>query len=166
MGIALEPKEYPVTYIWMVLVLFAFVIGANMILSFYQEKNLATTYIEMRRKYPLAIGKHKRLLASGSIVMFGITPDGRICEGRAINGYSVFSRFKPLNDFDGWNVAHLNKADLRRFPVNVRRAITNASDNYMVFIAGGVPEDPRSPLGRIADRLPDLRPRKTQPKEA
>lgn len=146
------------THIWAVLILFALVIGLNMALSFRQEKNLATTYVQMRRKYPLAIGKYKRLLNSGSIVMFGIENTGRIAEARMISGYTVFSRFRPFNDLVGCNIAHLNKADLSRYPKSVRLAIANASDNYLVFATGGTPHDPLGPFARLANALPSKNP--------
>lgn len=144
-------------HVWTVLIMLALVVGISMVLSFFQEKNLAITYIEMRRKNLIAIGKYKRLLNSGAIVMCGVTESGCIQDARILSGVTVFSRFRPIKDLVGMNVLHLNKMDLSPYPKSVRRAIVNASDNYLVFVTGGVPKEPAGAWARLGEKFPSKR---------
>ena len=139
-------------YVWTILILLGATTGVNLILSFYQQRDLARTYVAMRREHPLVIGKCKRLLSSGCIAMFGIDSDGRIHDARLMRGYSVLARFRQEPRFLGKNAAHLDKADMSGWPAPVRRAVANASQNYLTHLTGGTPSDPEGPWARLVPR--------------
>lgn len=123
----------------------------NIGLSFKQSKDFANTYVALRKQGKVVIGKFKRLLSSGAIVMFAIDENDVIIDAKVLSGITVFSRFKPLQLFAGIPVANLAAADTSKLPKNIRKSVENASLNYARFMAGAEVSDPAGPWKRIGN---------------
>ncbi len=138
---------------WPFLIGFGIFYAINTVLGFRQAKHFSSTFIALRRRGRVGIGKRKGLVASGAIVMFLLDDDGRILEGTRMSGVTAMARFRALPAFDGELLSDLAPQTRRELAPSVRLAAANARDNYLVIAAGGVAAEPPGPWARIAARL-------------
>ena len=138
---------------WFFAICFAIVYVINTVLAFIQSKNYTNTYLALKRRGRVAIGKRRGMVTTGAIVMFLLDADGTIVEGTRLTGVTVLSRVRPLPEFDGLRLATLETTKDRRFTRSVRLATDNARDNYLFWITGQTPPEPPGPLSRFADAL-------------
>lgn len=139
--------------VWTLLIGFGVFYCINMVLSFRQGKDLAHNYVELRRQGKVVIGKYKRLLNSGGIIMFGINDDHQITDTRLLTGVTVFSRFRQRPEFSGIPMDLVGCGDYSQEPKNVRMAIKNAADNYNKFIKGEEIDEPEGPWVRATRKF-------------
>lgn len=125
----------------------------NMVLSFRQSKDLANSYVALRRQGRVVMGKYKRLLNSGAIVLFAINDDNTIIDAKILSGYTVFSRFKDHPELLGMDMNLVGLEDWSTYPKHIRKAIENASTNYHRFITGQEVVEPDSPIIRLGKQL-------------
>lgn len=127
--------------------------AVNMVLSFRQSKDLADSYVALRKQGRVVMGKYKRLLNSGAIVLFAINDDNTIIDAKILAGYTVFSRFKNHPEIIGLDMNLVGLENWSAYPKHIRKAIENASANYHRFIAGQEIVEPDSPLIRLGKQL-------------
>ncbi|WP_087063764.1 transcriptional regulator GutM [Corynebacterium glutamicum] len=140
---------------WAILIFFAVFYVVHMVLSLRQMRDFSKTYGQLHDKGKVVIGKHQSILSWGSIVMFQISNDGVIQEGRRIAGVTVFSRFRSFNNFNNADVNDLSnviKAGVK-MPTAVKKAVINASENYATFMSGTNPQEPLGPWSRLATKF-------------
>ncbi|SHJ47728.1 transcriptional regulator GutM [Propionispora hippei] len=90
--------------------LFLFVMySLQMLLTYFQIKNLRKTLAESRQKGLVGMGSKKRKLTAGNIVVLVTDEAGDVVEGRMMKGFSVLARFKELPGVKGCNVARLKE---------------------------------------------------------
>lgn len=83
----------------------------------------------MRREGFVLIGKQKTRISKGCIILLQITKDGKILDNKALNGYSVFTKFKTLPSITNKNI--LNNWEEEKIDSVVRKALLNAQENYL-----------------------------------
>ncbi|AEB07632.1 Glucitol operon activator [Coriobacterium glomerans PW2] len=111
----------------------AFLVQALM--GFFQIKNFAKHYREVRRRGRVLIGKNPRRFRSGSLMLIGLDSAGRVQEIRVMKGVSVFSRFRELSLGVGRPIEEIG-ADhdaLQRLSRTERECLLNAYRNFINF---------------------------------
>lgn len=121
-----------------VLILGIFVAAAFLLqalMGFFQIRNFAHNYHEVRQSGRVLIGKNPRRFRQGSLMLIGLDQDDRIHEIRVMKGMTVFSRFRDVDRFDGESVAEVG-ADytaLQKLSRTERECFLNAYRNYVNF---------------------------------
>ncbi|MDT2754059.1 transcriptional regulator GutM [Enterococcus pseudoavium] len=141
-----------------VIVLGGIAIGAyilQIILGMKQIKNFNAVYIRMKRKGKVAIGRRPGKIASGTILLLGVSPDGIIEEAEMMQGISVIARFKARPQFIGMDIHQLLEAPmLAKENKLTRQAAANAQKVYLAVEKGNYQETkPVSPLMGIGTQL-------------
>ncbi|MCP9304943.1 transcriptional regulator GutM [Lacticaseibacillus paracasei] len=111
----------------------AFLLQALM--GYFQIRNFAHNYHEVRQDGRVLIGKNPRRFRQGSLMLIGLDHDDRIQEIRVMKGLTVFSRFRDVNQFDGELVAEVG-ADytaLQKLSRTERECFLNAYRNYVNY---------------------------------
>ncbi|WP_232509539.1 transcriptional regulator GutM [Parageobacillus thermoglucosidasius] len=117
----------------------AFII--QLALGYFQIRNFTKTYIELRRKGKVAIGRRPGKFRAGTIVLFAVNNKGDILDAKKMQGVTVFAKFKRLKGFENKNILSINDNDLNNFNKLVRIAVKDAINNYKVIMNGGeIPE--------------------------
>ena len=110
-------------------------------LGYFQIRNFTKTYIELRRKGKVAIGRRPGKFRAGTIVLFAVNNKGDILDAKKMQGVTVFAKFKKLKGFENKNILSINDNDLNNFNKLVRIAVKDAINNYKVIMNGGeIPE--------------------------
>ena len=123
----------------MLLMAAAFVI--QLALGYFQIRNFTKTYIELRRKGKVAIGRRPGKFRAGTIVLFAVNNKGDILDAKKMQGVTVFAKFKKLKGFENKNILSINDNDLNNFNKLVRIAVKDAIHNYKAIMNGGeIPE--------------------------
>ncbi|OAT73110.1 transcriptional regulator [Parageobacillus thermoglucosidasius] len=126
-------------FIIMLLMAAAFII--QLALGYFQIRNFTKTYIELRRKGKVAIGRRPGKFRAGTIVLFAVNNKGDILDAKKMQGVTVFAKFKRLKGFENKNILSINDNDLNNFNKLVRIAVKDAINNYKVIMNGGeIPE--------------------------
>lgn len=126
-------------FIIMLLMAAAFVI--QLALGYFQIRNFTKTYIELRRKGKVAIGRRPGKFRAGTIVLFAVNNKGDILDAKKMQGVTVFAKFKKLKGFENKNILSINDNDLNNFNKLVRIAVKDAIHNYKAIMNGGeIPE--------------------------
>ncbi|RXT30697.1 transcriptional regulator [Lacticaseibacillus chiayiensis] len=111
----------------------AFLLQALMV--YFQIRNFAHNYHEVRQGGRVLIGKNPRRFRQGSLMLIGLDPDDRIQEIRIMKGLTVFSRFREVDRFDGESVAEVGAdyATLHKLSRTERECFLNAYRNYVNY---------------------------------
>jgi len=121
-----------------VLILGIFIAAAFLLqalMGYFQIRNFAHNYHEVRQDGRVLIGKNPRRFRQGSLMLIGLDHDDRIQEIRVMKGLTVFSRFRDVNQFDGELVAVVG-ADytaLQKLSRTERECFLNAYRNYVNY---------------------------------
>lgn len=105
-------------------------------LGYFQIRNFTKTYIELRRKGKVAIGRRPGKFRAGTIVLFAVNNKGDILDEKKMQGVTVFAKFKKLKGFENKNILSINDNDLNNFNKLVRIAVKDAINNYKVIMNG------------------------------
>ena len=123
------------------------------VLSCIQMRHFAKEFTALRRRGKVACGRKAGGFHAGAIVLFLISDDGTIREGKKLVGVTSFARVKPLPGFEGRQIGSLTEADLPKYGKNLRRAILDARDTYNKFGSGEAIPEPPSPFQRAGHAL-------------
>ena len=118
------------------------------VLTSVQISHFNQEFIKLRRRGKVACGRQSGGFHAGSVVMFLISDDGIIREGKQLTGVTSFARVKPLDGFEGKFVGGLTETDLPRHGKNLRKAILDAKDTYNKVMNGEIVPDKPSPFQR------------------
>ena len=116
-----------------ILIAAAFLLQALM--GYFQIRNFASNYHEVRRKGRVLIGKNPRRFRQGSLMLIGLDRADRIQEIRVMKGLTVFSRFHEIARFDGESVVAVGAdyAALQQLSRTERECFLNAYRNYVNY---------------------------------
>lgn len=134
---------------WPFLIGFGVLYAVNTVLALRQSRHFSATFIALRRRGRVAIGKYKGLVVAGAIVLFLLDEDGRIVEGTRLSGVTALARFGDLPQFNGLLITEVSAAEDRRLAPSLRKAVTNATENYRVITGGGTASEPPGPFTRL-----------------
>lgn len=121
-----------------ILILGIFVAAAFLLqalMGYFQIRNFAHNYHEVRQGGRVLIGKNPRRFRQGSLMLIGLDRDDRIQEIRIMKGLTVFSRFREVDRFDGESVAEVGAdyAALQKLSRTERECFLNAYRNYVNY---------------------------------
>ncbi|MGX7204559.1 transcriptional regulator GutM [Enterococcus pingfangensis] len=127
----------------------------QILLGMKQIKNFNTVYIRMKRKGKVAIGRRPGKIASGTILLLGVSDKGIIQEAEMMQGISVVARFKARPQFVGIDIHQLmESAILTKENKLTRQAAENAQKVYLAVEKGNYQETkPISPLMNLGTQL-------------
>ncbi|ALF11912.1 transcriptional regulator GutM [Parageobacillus thermoglucosidasius] len=125
-------------------------------LGYFQIRNFTKTYIELRRKGKVAIGRRPGKFRAGTIVLFAVNNKGDILDAKKMQGVTVFAKFKKLKGFENKNILSINDNDLNNFNKLVRIAVKDAIHNYKVIMNGGEIPEKLSVYRRIITKAESL----------
>ncbi len=129
---------------------------AQGLLSLLQMKHFSDEFVKLRRQGRVAFGRKSGGFHAGAIVMFLIDEEGKIREGKKLEGVTFLARVRPLVGFEGRYIGDLKETDGPRNHRNLRKAIADAGLTYRKFMAGEVIDEPAAPLTRIGHSAMDL----------
>lgn len=120
-----------------------------------QIKNFNSVYARMKRKGKVAIGRRPGKIASGTILLLGVSKEGIIQEAEIMQGTSVLARFKARPQFLGINIHQLMDAPiLAKENKLTRQAAENAQKVYLEVEKGNYQETkPVSPMMSLGAQL-------------
>lgn len=128
----------------------------QILLGFQQIKHFNKNYQELRRKGKVAIGRRPGKVRSGTIVMFAIKDEGEILDARMMQGVTVLSKFKQLDDYVGQDIHYIDKYHplVQKENKLTQFAMENAREIYLRVAVGDYTEEPApSPLKQLAFNL-------------
>ena len=125
-------------------------------LGFQQIKHFNTVYQELRSKGKVAIGRRPGKIRSGTIVMFAIKDEGEIIDARLMQGVTVASKFKKLENYEGHDIHYIDKYHplVQKENKLTQFAMENAREIYLRVAVGDYNEEPvPSPLKQLVFNL-------------
>lgn len=128
----------------------------QILLGFQQIKHFNKNYQELRRKGKVAIGRRPGKVRSGTIVMFAIKDEGEILDARIMQGVTVLSKFKQLDDYVGQDIHYIDKYHplVQKENKLTQYAMENAREIYLRVAVGDYTEEPApSPFKQLAFNL-------------
>lgn len=129
---------------------------AQYALTFLQMRSFTKVYQEIRLEgYRAAIGRFSGAFHAGAIVMFGIDEDGVIKRGTAMQGVTVFARFKDFNQFNELNVETITETipEGVKLSYSLTKAVLDCEQNYRTIMRGEEVPVPPSPLKKAGNLL-------------
>ena len=136
------------TYL-LILIMFAVAFILQIFLTGFQMKGFNLNYARLHRMGRVAIGRSRGGFNAGAIAMFTVDKRGNILTGCYLKGITIFAKWKNIDDFNGRYVGGLTKEDCEKLSPPARKAILNASENYVTIMSGGEVVNPPSLFGRI-----------------
>lgn len=79
------------------------------LLTYLQINNYKKAIKRLRKKGHLGVGTKKGKISAGSIVILVSDNEGNIIDGEEMRGFTVFSRFKKMENVLGRNIEDLKK---------------------------------------------------------
>jgi glucitol operon activator protein len=140
------------TYL-LILIMFAVAFILQIFFTSFQMKGFNLNYARLHKMGRVAIGRSRGGFNAGAIAMFAIDNKGNILTGCYLKGITIFAKWKDIDDFNGRYVGGLKKEDCEKLSPPARKAILNASENYITIMSGGEVENPPSLFGRIGGFL-------------
>ena len=116
----------------------------NYFLGYLQIKNFNREFIDLRRKGKVAVGRKKGSFVSGSVVLFLITDEGEIIEGKLLYGTSVLARVRDFNKFNNRTLASIKSDELKGVKGPLKKSILDAKKNYEFFLTEKEKENARN----------------------
>lgn len=141
---------------WLIIICFGVAFVLQYVLAMFQMKSFTIHYGKLRKIGKVAIGKKKGGFMAGAIAMLAVDDSGIILKASYLSGVTVLSRFKELRGFEGKDIVKLVDEDAKKYPKQVRKAILEASSNYITITNGGEVQEPQSPLNRMAGSVKKL----------
>ncbi|CUH96445.1 hypothetical protein P22_2535 [Propionispora sp. 2/2-37] len=118
---------------WM-LIIFCFYV-LQMVLTYFQVKNLRKTLAESRGKGIVGMGSKKRKLSAGNVVILISNEAGHIIEGRMMQGITVLARFREIANIKGHTVTELKEKILSQSAKKQDKAMLEAIEQIEKQIA-------------------------------
>lgn len=105
------------------------------VLAFFQVRNFAQNYHEVREEGRILIGKNPHRFRAGSLMLIGLDDEDRIQQIRIMKGISVFDRFKRKDTYNGELLMELTAdyTKLHKMSRTERECILNAYRNFVNF---------------------------------
>ena len=107
------------------------------IFGFLQIKHFNKKYAELRTLGRVAIGKRTGLFRAGTVVMFAIDKQDKILKAAKMQGVTVFSRVRDMEEFDGKHLLKISEDDYKSVDKLTRAAIKDALNSYKIISKGG-----------------------------
>jgi len=136
-----------------------FAVGAyvvQVLLSLLQVKHFNKVYKELRSLGKVAIGRKAGKIKAGTIVMFAIKDKGKILDARVMQGVTVISKFRQLDQFIGHDIHYIDKYHPLVHKENklTQEAMEDAREIYLRVSVGNYKEEPvKSPIGQLGTTL-------------
>ena len=111
------------------IILIIFVWAMQCIFTLFQLKYFNREYINLRKKGFVIIGKQRSRISRGCVILLLITRDGEILDGKVMNGYTVFTRFKTLAFVKNRNI--MENWEDEKIDSVIKKALYNAQSNYI-----------------------------------
>lgn len=127
----------------------------QLILGLQQLKHFNKTYLELRKKGRVAIGRRSGKIKSGTIVMFSVDDTGKVLDARKMQGVTVLAQFKMMPDYIGQDIHYFDAYNplVRKENQLLQIAIEDARELYLRVESGNYKEVPKSaPLLDIASQ--------------
>lgn len=126
------------------------------ILGFLQIKHFNQVYGELRRKGKVAIGRKKGRIKAGTLVLFAVKDEGEILDVRLMQGVTIFSKFRRLDQFIGQDLHYIDKYHplVRKENKLTQEAMEDAREIYLRVTTGNYEEEPaHTPLQQVGSHL-------------
>jgi len=136
-----------------------FAVGAyivQVLLSVFQIKHFNKVYRDLRNLGKVAIGRRTGKIKSGTIVMFAIEDEGKILDARVMQGVTVISKFRQLDQFVGHDIHYIDRYHPLVHKENklTQEAMEDAREVYLRVSVGDYEEEPvKSPIGQLGTTL-------------
>ena len=111
------------------IILIIFVWALQCIFTLFQLKYFNREYINLRKKGFVLIGRQRSRISRGCVILLLITREGEILDGRVMNGYTVFTKFRALPSVKNRNI--MENWENEKIETNIKKALYNAQSNYM-----------------------------------
>lgn len=132
------------------IILMIFIGGAFILqnlFGYFQIRHFTSTFVKMRRKGRVAIGKRKGNFRSGTLVFLVIDDKGIIIEAKKMQGVTVFAHFHSLPDLIDEPIQSITPEKLLTYNKLLRLAVQNAVDTYTMVSQGeAVPDNVHTPV--------------------
>ncbi|HEY0222867.1 MAG TPA: transcriptional regulator GutM [Lactovum miscens] len=108
--------------------------------SWKQIKAFNHGFQELRRKGKVVVGKRSGHFVAGTVILLLVSPEGKIIEGRKMQGISVFARFRNFDTLNGTILVDLNPFNplVKKEMKYTRLAIENGRELYIRFLSGAM----------------------------
>lgn len=136
-----------------------FAIGAyvfQLVLGLFQVKHFNKIYRELREQGKVAIGRRAGKIKAGTIVMFAIEDDGKILDARLMQGVTVLSKFRRLEQYIHQDLHFIDSYHplVRKENKLTQEAMENAREIYLKVSVGDYVEEPaQTPLGQLGTTI-------------
>ena len=111
------------------IILIIFVWALQCIFTLFQLKYFNREYINLRKKGFVLIGRQRSRISRGCVILLLITREGEILDGRVMNGYTVFTKFRALPSVKNRNITE--NWENEKIDAVIKKALYNAQSNYM-----------------------------------
>ena len=111
------------------IILIIFVWALQCIFTLFQLKYFNREYINLRKKGFVLIGRQRSRISRGCVILLLITREGEILDGRVMNGYTVFTKFRALPSVKNRNI--MENWENEKIDAVIKKALYNAQSNYM-----------------------------------
>ena len=118
-----------VTKVIQLIILIILVWALQCVFTLFQLKYFNREYINLRKKGFVLIGKQRSRISRGCVILLLITRDGEILDGKVMNGYTVFTRFKTLAFVKNRNI--MENWEDEKIDSVIKKALYNAQSNYI-----------------------------------
>lgn len=125
------------------------------IFAYIQIRNFNKIYQNIRSRGKVAIGRKSGKVRAGTIVFFGINDDGQIFDAYLMQGVTVLSKFKQIDQYVGQNLHFIDKHHplVQKENKLTQFAMENARDLFVLVDAGKYHEPETT--GQV-DRMMDM----------
>lgn len=130
--------------------------GLQLVLGVFQIRHFNAVYKELRQKGKVAIGRRPGKIKSGTLVLFAIEDSGKILDTRMMQGVTVVSRFKTLNQYTGHDLHYIDEYHplVQKENKLTQQAMENARELFLKVTTGNyVDEPPKSPFQQFGTTL-------------
>lgn len=137
-----------------VIIFSAFVLQT--ILGYLQIRNFNRIYQSIRSRGKVAIGRKSGKIRAGTIVFFGVNNDGQIFDAYLMQGVTVLSKFKKIDEYIGQNLHFIDKYHplVQNENKLTQFAMENARDLFVLVDAGKYHEpETNGTMDRIKDTI-------------
>lgn len=120
-----------------------------------QMNSFKVSYRNLRRKGRVVIGKKKGAYRAGAIVMMSIDDSNNVIETEYMQGTTVFARFKRLDSLNGYNIDEIDSKLCEELSLSnsLKKSIVDGVSNFRRIMDGEQIEIPKSPFGKLADKV-------------
>ena len=111
------------------IILIILVWALQCVFTLFQLKYFNREYINLRKKGFVLIGRQRSRISRGCVILLLITREGEILDGRVMNGYTVFTKFRALLSVKNRNI--MENWENEKIDAVIKKALYNAQSNYM-----------------------------------